>query len=66
MSADHYDPDGIRYRCLAGHDITANELDQSTELQILDAGARVRLCREHGAPIAVEARDTRGEPDLRL
>jgi hypothetical protein len=46
MNATHY-------RCLAGHDISEEQLDQSTELRTLDDGAVVRLCKEHGAPLSV-------------
>jgi hypothetical protein len=41
------------YRCLAGHDIEEEQLEQSTELRTLDGGAVVRLCKEHGTPLSV-------------
>jgi hypothetical protein len=54
------------YACLVGHDIPVDELDQYTEVVILDGGARVRICREHGAPIAVSVDGTQEKSDLRL
>lgn len=41
------------YECVVGHEIAASELDSRTEIQTLDGGARVRVCVEHGAPIAM-------------
>jgi hypothetical protein len=41
------------YRCVVGHEIPGPELDELTEVRSLDQGAVVRLCREHGAPIAI-------------
>ena len=43
----------IRYTCVVGHVIPAELLETATEVQVLDRGAEVRLCREHGTPIAV-------------
>ncbi len=40
------------FRCLTGHAIDAAELDRATEVVKLDQGAEVRICREHGAPVA--------------
>lgn len=52
----------VRYRCVTGHDVPAASLDDLAEVQSLDEGARVLLCREHGAPITFtiepEARST--------
>jgi len=42
------------YTCVVGHRIAEHELDSKTEVQTLDRGARARLCREHGTPIAIE------------
>ena len=39
--------------CVAGHEVSEERLDAETEVQVLDQGARVRVCLEHGAPIAV-------------
>jgi hypothetical protein len=44
---------GTAYRCVTGHPIPAAELSALTEVWTLDEGAEVRVCREHGAPIAV-------------
>jgi hypothetical protein len=41
------------YTCLVGHPIAADQLETLTELRVLDQGATVRQCREHGAPIAL-------------
>lgn len=43
-----------RFRCVTGHEIDESDLEACTELEVLDGGAEVRLCREHGAPIAVQ------------
>jgi hypothetical protein len=43
----------LTYRCVVGHEIPSDLLEELTEVASLDAGASVRLCREHGAPIAV-------------
>lgn len=45
-------PTSTTYRCVVGHEIPPADLDRLTDLVMLDAGARVRICREHGAPIA--------------
>jgi hypothetical protein len=42
-----------RYRCVAGHEVSQERLDVETEVRTLDQGAEVRVCVEHGAPIAV-------------
>ncbi|HEX8917985.1 MAG TPA: hypothetical protein VF898_05755 [Chloroflexota bacterium] len=44
----------VLYQCVVGHEIRADELDQATELTILDNGASIRICRRHGAPISVD------------
>lgn len=41
------------YQCVVGHEIPDAELDSLTEVRSLDQRAVVRLCREHGAPVAV-------------
>jgi hypothetical protein len=41
------------YFCLAGHDIPTQSLDLETQIETLDQGARVRICREHGCPIGI-------------
>lgn len=41
------------YRCVTGHEIPPETLLVSTEVVSLDKGAVVRLCREHGTPIAI-------------
>lgn len=43
------------YSCVVGHSVLRDALDQETEVRSLDAGAEVRICREHGAPIAESA-----------
>jgi hypothetical protein len=43
----------ITYRCLAGHDIPVEQLDEATEFLTLDRGAVVRICRQHGAPVSI-------------
>jgi hypothetical protein len=44
------------YQCVVGHEIAAEDLDARTEILTLDHGARVRVCLEHGAPIAITER----------
>lgn len=41
------------YRCVTGHEIPPEAVAECTEVVSLDEGAVVRLCREHGAPIAI-------------
>lgn len=41
------------YHCVVGHSIRPERLEDETAIWILDAGARVRVCLEHGTPIAV-------------
>jgi hypothetical protein len=41
------------YWCVVGHEIAQEQLDVETEVRTLDQGAEVRICVEHGAPIAV-------------
>lgn len=41
------------YTCPTGHDIEADAVTGLTEVCTLDAGAVVRLCREHGVPVAL-------------
>jgi hypothetical protein len=43
----------LSYRCLAGHEIAAGELEGESEIVVMDAGAEVRICRSHGCPIAI-------------
>ncbi len=52
MMEEQQAPRAIAYWCVAGHDIVASELENETETVMMDRGARVRICREHGAPIA--------------
>lgn len=40
------------YTCVVGHEISSGEIEHMTHVESLDGGARVRLCNEHGAPIA--------------
>lgn len=41
------------FLCTAdGKEFEPDALDEMTEIVSLDAGAVVRICREHGAPIA--------------
>jgi hypothetical protein len=47
------DSSDLTYRCAVGHEIPSERIEELTELASLDAGASVRLCREHGAPIVV-------------
>lgn len=46
--------DGVSYRCLTGHDI-ADFLRETEEVR-LDGGARMRVCREHQAPLMMTKR----------
>jgi hypothetical protein len=41
------------YTCPTGHDIEAEAVRDLTEVCTLDGGAVVRLCREHGVPVAL-------------
>lgn len=41
------------YHCVVGHEIPSAELETRTELWVLDGGAEVRVCAEHGAPVAL-------------
>ena len=50
------------YTCTVGHAIDSARLNEDTEIVVLDAGARVRVCREHGAPVA-ETLDAATIPD---
>lgn len=45
----------LSYRCVVGHDISPGKLDRLTVVTNLDEGAEVRICREHGAPIALRS-----------
>ena len=45
-----------RYACVVGHEIPTDELQSLTEVWSLDTGAEVRVCREHGAPVAISVR----------
>jgi hypothetical protein len=49
------------YHCVVGHEIPAAEVDIRTEVWRLDAGADVRVCLEHGAPIAITQQPVGGE-----
>jgi hypothetical protein len=44
------------YHCVVGHEIPAAELEARTHLWSLDGGAEVRVCAEHGTPIAITQR----------
>jgi len=46
-------PMDVTYRCVVGHEIPFERIEELTQIASLDEGASVRLCREHGAPIAV-------------
>jgi hypothetical protein len=52
-------PREVTYRCVVGHAVPASELDRLTAVTRLDGGAEVRLCREHGTPIAMTSRPGR-------
>jgi len=45
--------DQTAYRCISGHEISSSKLDEESEMVVLDAGAKVRICREHGCPVAI-------------
>lgn len=45
----------VTYMCVTGHCIPPRELEVLTEEVELDNGARVRICKEHGAPIACDS-----------
>ena len=50
------------FLCTAdGEEIAPESLDEKTEIVSLDAGAIVRICREHGAPIAAVERSSGSE-----
>jgi hypothetical protein len=51
LQADAYDS-GVSYYCVAGHVIGPKDLSAATEICLMDGGARVRICREHGTAIA--------------
>jgi hypothetical protein len=53
------------YRCLAGHEIDADRLEEGSEIVEMDAGARVRICREHGCPVAISRPALRHAEDNR-
>lgn len=40
------------YWCTVGHPIPAGALAERTEVVFLDKGAKVRVCRDHHAPVA--------------
>lgn len=44
--------DTVTYRCTTGHDIPAAALEVDTVVVDMDGGALVRICGEHGSPIA--------------
>jgi len=44
-----------------GEKIAPDALDERTEIVSLDAGAVVRICREHGAPIAAVVQSSGSE-----
>ncbi|GAC1473237.1 MAG: hypothetical protein PVSMB7_26950 [Chloroflexota bacterium] len=48
----------LSYTCATGHIIARDDLERRTEVQSLDRGALVRVCREHGAPVAISAFNT--------
>ncbi len=50
------------YHCVVGHEIPSSELDAASEVWTLDEGARVRICIEHGAPIAMTQAPVHVEP----
>lgn len=56
---DAAQPRELSYRCVVGHEIVPGELDRLTVVTSLDGGAEVRICREHGAPIALRSRPAR-------
>jgi hypothetical protein len=41
------------YHCVVGHEIPSTELETRTEVWVFDGGAKVHVCAEHGAPIAL-------------
>lgn len=43
----------VTYRCLTGHVIEPEDLDTGARVELMDGRAEVRICVEHGAPIAV-------------
>jgi hypothetical protein len=52
-----------QYWCVAGHIVSQEALQRDTEIRRLDAGAEVRICREHGAPIGATAIPVAGEAE---
>ncbi|HZS94256.1 MAG TPA: hypothetical protein VFA78_05625 [Chloroflexota bacterium] len=50
------------FLCTAdGEEFEPDALDAKTEIVSLDAGAVVRICREHGAPIAAVEQSSRSD-----
>lgn len=49
----HRDVADVTYQCLTGHVIGPKDLDEETRVELMDGRAEVRICVEHGAPIAV-------------
>jgi hypothetical protein len=49
----------VSYWCTTGHPIPSEALGSDTEIVSLDRGAEVRICREHGAPIALREEEAR-------
>lgn len=41
------------FQCSVGHEIDPDRLEAETDVVRMDRGAQVRICKEHGAPIAV-------------
>jgi len=50
------------YMCSTGHSFAIDEFELLTEERTLDGGARVRICRAHGAPISMSAVAAEQEP----
>ena len=56
---------GATYTCVVGHAIAEADLETQTELQRLDSGAELFICREHGAPVAVSVEpESQPSPDV--
>ena len=54
------EPRDITYHCVVGHRIEGERLEVETAIWTLDRGAEVRVCREHGAPVAITVEPAEG------
>ena len=50
------------YECVVGHEIPQQDLETRTAVRSLDEGAKVQVCLEHGAPIAIRVAPEATQP----